>query len=96
MKEIVEDILKRLQNDLLSIPEFSVGLESRVEQVMEFINGQSGKACVVGIWGMGGSGKTTLAKAYTMKFAWDSCVEASLKQVIEGILICKKIFFQMS
>lgn len=62
MKQIVEDISRKLDTRLLSIPEFPVGLESRVQEVIEFINAQSDTGCVVGIWGMGGLGKTTMAK----------------------------------
>jgi GTPase SAR1 family protein len=34
-----------------------------VQQITKFINDQSSKVCMIGIWGMGGSGKTTTAKA---------------------------------
>ncbi|CAJ2635017.1 unnamed protein product [Trifolium pratense] len=63
MQQIVEDVLTKIQNTFLSITEYPVGLESRVEQVIQFIEKQSSKVSMIGIWGMGGSGKTTTAKA---------------------------------
>ncbi|XP_052724519.1 disease resistance protein RUN1 isoform X2 [Vigna angularis] len=63
VKDIVDDILTKLDYALLSITEFPVGLESRVQEVVGIIENQSAKVCTIGIWGMGGSGKTTMAKA---------------------------------
>jgi len=63
MQQIVEDVLVKLDSTLLSITEFPVGLESRVQEVIDLIENQPKKVCAVGIWGMGGSGKTTTAKA---------------------------------
>lgn len=47
----------------LSITQFPVGLEWHVEKVIGCIENHSTRVCMIGIWGMGGSGKTTIAKA---------------------------------
>ena len=61
MEGIINFVLTKLDYGL-SITKFPVGLESRVEKVIGFIENQSTKVCKVGIWGMGGLGKTTIAK----------------------------------
>ena len=68
MKDIVEDIIVKLDMHLLSITDFPVGLESRVQKLIKFLDDQSGRGCVIGIWGMGGLGKTTMAKSIYNKF----------------------------
>ncbi|KAI9086184.1 hypothetical protein K1719_031905 [Acacia pycnantha] len=42
---------------------FMVGLEPRIEEVMSLIDISDGHVCMLGIYGTGGVGKTTLAKA---------------------------------
>ncbi|XP_050874266.1 disease resistance protein RUN1 isoform X2 [Lathyrus oleraceus] len=63
VKSIVKEVLAKLDSSHLSITEYPVGLEPRIQEVIEFIDDQSNIACMAGIWGMGGSGKTTTAKA---------------------------------
>ncbi|KAG4938632.1 hypothetical protein JHK86_044773 [Glycine max] len=62
VKEIVEDVLRKLVYEDLYVTEFPVGLESRVQKVIGLINNQFTKVCMIGIWGMGGLGKTSTAK----------------------------------
>nr|XP_007134208.1 hypothetical protein PHAVU_010G028500g [Phaseolus vulgaris]ESW06202.1 hypothetical protein PHAVU_010G028500g [Phaseolus vulgaris] len=65
--ELVEKVVFRVFELLdykdFSITQFPVGLEWHVEKVIGCIENHSTKVCMIGIWGMGGSGKTTLAKA---------------------------------
>ncbi|KAL2659126.1 hypothetical protein AAZX31_03G079600 [Glycine max] len=62
VKEIVNDVLTKLEYEVLPITRFPVGLESQVQEVIRFIETTT-YSCIIGIWGMGGSGKTTTAKA---------------------------------
>jgi len=60
----VELIASRVQTLLdykeLFITRFPVGLDSHVKKVIGCIENHSTKVCMIGIWGMGGSGKTTI------------------------------------
>ena len=63
MKEIVNRVLTLLYYEVLSITEYPIGLESRAQEVIGLAETRSNQVCMIGIWGMGGSGKTTVAKA---------------------------------
>ncbi|KAL2319323.1 hypothetical protein Fmac_028292 [Flemingia macrophylla] len=63
VKEIVSTVSKRLDRTYMSITDFPVGLESRVQRSVGFVKKQTTGTCMLGIWGMGGIGKTTIAKA---------------------------------
>jgi len=63
----VEIIVRRVQRLLdykdLSITRFPVGLDSHVEKVIRCIENHCTKVCTIGLWGIGGSGKTAIAGA---------------------------------
>ncbi|XP_027905521.1 TMV resistance protein N-like isoform X1 [Vigna unguiculata] len=62
--ELVDTIVKRiLYLPALSATKFPVGLQSYVEDVIRTIENKSTEVCMIGIYGMDGSGKTTVAKA---------------------------------
>ncbi|XP_039157820.1 TMV resistance protein N-like [Eucalyptus grandis] len=62
--EIVKQVSNHLDRTLLHVAKHPVGIESQVVKVKSMLNLESNDDVVmVGLWGQGGIGKTTLAKA---------------------------------
>ncbi|XP_040364379.1 disease resistance protein RPV1-like [Rosa chinensis] len=60
VEEISTEIMKCTPLDVATHP---VGIESRVEDILKLLNVEQDDPHMVGIWGIGGIGKSTLAKA---------------------------------
>ncbi|XP_056162462.1 disease resistance protein L6-like [Syzygium oleosum] len=70
VKSIVQKVLSELKKEFeLVIPENVVGIDSHVEEIMKFVDKNSSVTLFVGIHGMGGIGKTTLAKTIYNKLS---------------------------
>ena len=64
IKNIVESVASLLDSIDLFIAEHLVGVQSHVQDVTQLLNCQKSKdVLLIGIWGIGGTGKTTIAKA---------------------------------
>ncbi|XP_062117487.1 disease resistance protein RPV1-like isoform X2 [Humulus lupulus] len=63
IQSIVEVVLRAISKTPMGLAPYTVGLNSRIEEVMEKLEVKSNGVRVFGMHGMGGIGKTTLAKA---------------------------------
>jgi len=60
---IIKDVLNKLRRECLDVPEHLVGMDRRTHNIYDFLSKATNDVCiVVGIHGMPGIGKTTIAK----------------------------------
>ncbi|XP_058731486.1 disease resistance protein RPV1-like [Vicia villosa] len=69
VEEIVKDILKKLSRCGLYNHEGKIGIDKHIEQIQNLLHLESSAVHIIGIWGMGGIGKTEIAGAIYEKLA---------------------------
>ncbi|CAH1444389.1 unnamed protein product [Lactuca virosa] len=72
--KFIRQIVEKLSLDLRSINVFVdeklVGMETRIDDILSSLENASNDVCMIGIWGIGGGGKTTLARAVFNKISF--------------------------
>lgn len=64
IEKIVKQVHRKISPRSLHVPVYTVGLESRLQEVYSLLDvGSDHRVLMVGIWGIGGIGKSTLAEA---------------------------------
>ncbi|RHN45762.1 putative TIR domain, P-loop containing nucleoside triphosphate hydrolase [Medicago truncatula] len=84
IRKVVAHVTKLLDRTELFVADHPVGVDSRVQDVVQLLNCHESKdPLLLGIWGMGGIGKTTIAKAAYNKIRHDFDAKSFLLNVRE-------------
>ncbi|XP_059652099.1 disease resistance protein RPV1-like isoform X2 [Cornus florida] len=69
IQKIIEDIGNKLNNKVLCVCQYPVGMDSRIKDINLWLQDGSSKVVIMTIYGMGGIGKTAIAKTlYNLNF----------------------------
>ncbi|XP_028789801.1 TMV resistance protein N-like [Neltuma alba] len=82
LDNVVETITMSLDNTkYMFVAHHPVGLESRVQDIIRLLSSESNDTIIIGIWGMGGIGKTTVAKAIYNEIGQSFVVKSFLANI---------------
>ncbi|XP_071699179.1 TMV resistance protein N-like [Rutidosis leptorrhynchoides] len=82
--EGIKLVVDTISTKLLSFDEDLVGMGTRLQSLKSLLDIESGGVHMVGIWGVGGSGKTTLAYSAYQKFSHQFQAHCFIGHIREG------------
>ncbi|KAL6123303.1 hypothetical protein ACLB2K_075825 [Fragaria x ananassa] len=94
IEEIVESVLKELIHTSYSKANGLVGMDSHIRKMNSSLSLEVNDVRVVGIWGMGGLGKTTIARAVYDEIAWQFEYSCFLNNVKEAFINKREVQMQ--
>ncbi|KAF9661505.1 hypothetical protein SADUNF_Sadunf19G0075900 [Salix dunnii] len=85
--QIVHHILKELNKSFSSDLKGLVGIDSLIKEIVASLSAESPECFVVGIWGMGGIGKTTIAGEIFNKIAGEYEADIGISVLVDMCLL---------
>ncbi|KAJ6858024.1 TMV resistance protein N isoform X4 [Populus alba x Populus x berolinensis] len=96
IKEIIKDVLNKLDPKYFYVPEHLVGMDRLARNILDFLSAATEDVRIVGIHGMPGIGKTTLAKVVFNKLCYGfegSCFLSNINETskqFNGLALLQK------
>jgi ABC-type glutathione transport system ATPase component len=83
IKEIIKDVLNKLDPKYLYVPEHLVGIDRLAHNIIDFLSTATDDVLIVGIHGMPGIGKTTIARVVFNQLCYgfeESCFLSNINE----------------